>query len=109
MEKEEIIDAIRNATNGTFVPECHLATCMGYLRVYDKKGRNVSTDPNYYSGTINIDGTNYPIVRHAWKAYIFKPEYECASYTWLWTEDVEEKLLATVDLTPDYIKEYYSE
>jgi hypothetical protein len=108
-KQEKIIKAIEKATGGTFIGDNGMSTCMGWMRVFDEEGREITCDPNYKTSEINIAGTRYTIVRVKWNAYIFKPEYYGkASYTDLWRdkEQLEPMLLATVDLKPDYVKEY---
>lgn len=110
MTTEQIVNAIRNATNGTFVGEFCTSTLMGWMRIYDEEGREVTCDPNYKESTINIAGNNYTIIRKGWEAYIFKPEYTGkAHYTTLWADkEVKDKMILTVvDLQPDYVKAYW--
>ena len=110
MTTEEIVNAIRNATNGTFVGGYSSTTLMGWTRIYDKQGREVTCDPNYKESGINICGVDYKIVRCKWDVYIFKPEYfDTAHYTTLWKpeSELDKMLLTKIDLTPDYVKEYW--
>ena len=107
MTKEEIVAAIGNATNGTYIPTNHTFTLMGGIEEYDEQGRIVSVDPNYKHGTVNICGTEYAVTRVGWNVYIWKPEYAGkASYTWVWLDDRDNYLLDTLDLMPDYVREY---
>ena len=104
---EEIVKAIGNATDGTYIPMGHISTLMGGFDEYDEQGRLVSVDPNYKHGVINICGTDYAVTRVGWDVYIWKPEYASkSSYTWVWLDDREKYLLTTVDLMPDYVREY---
>ena len=107
MTTEEIIIAIENATNKTFISGMASRTCMGWEQEYDNKGRPLRADPNYTSSKIKIDGVTYALVRKGWKAYVFKPEYPDANYLWLWKENRDNYLLAEIDQTPAYVKEYY--
>ena len=73
---------------------------------YDEKGRKVSADPNYKSGKINVCGKTYPLVRKGWDVYIWKPEYQDATYTWTWKKDCDKYLFAKISLMPDYVRRY---
>ena len=73
---------------------------------YDEKGRKVSEDPNYKSGRINVCGKTYPLVRKGWDVYIWKPEYQDATYTWTWKKDCDKYLFAKISLMPDYVRRY---
>lgn len=105
MTNEEIVKAISKATNGTFIHSPFSKTLMGCIQEYDKEGRPLHPDPNYFSSSITIEGVKYALVKHRWTAYIFKPEYPQANYMWILCKGKEDCILATVDLTPDYIKE----
>ena len=63
MESEKIVEAIRKATNGTFLPERHSSTLLGWTKVYDEEGREVSVDPNTKEGRIQIMDKSYLITR----------------------------------------------
>ena len=93
-ETKRIVEAIRTATNGTFIGEYCTSTLLGWVPRYDEQGRPLNADPNTKHSTITIDGTDYLITRKGWHAYVFKPTKHNAV------------LLAEVDLRPDYVKEY---
>ena len=95
-ETKRIVEAIRTATNGTFVGEYCTSTLLGWLPRYDEQGRPLNADPNSKHSTITIDGTDYPITRQGWYAYVYNPTKHAL-------------LLAEVDLRPDYVKEYEAE
>lgn len=108
MEKEQIIEAIRNATDGTFLSGVYMTTCMGWQQYYDEQGRPLRADPNYKDSKITIAGETYPITKCGWYAYIWKPNSN-ANYLYLLRNDIlnlDDYLFATIDLRPDYIKEY---
>lgn len=93
-ETKKIVEAIRTATNGTFIGEYCTSTLLGWVPHYDEQGRPLNADPNTKHSNITIDGTDYLITRKGWHAYVFKPTKQNAM------------LLAEVDLRPDYVKEY---
>ena len=95
-ETKKIVEAIRTATNGTFIGEYCTSTLLGWVPHYDEQGRPLNADPNSKHSTITIDGTDYLITRRGWRAYVFKPTKHAL-------------LLAEVDLRPDYVKEYEAE
>ena len=112
MTNEEIINAIKIATNGTFIGEGCSSTLMGWTNIYDEQGRLVTCDPNYKESEINICGKNYKIIKKKWNVYIFKPEYfKDVHYTTVMagrgSNEFDEMLIAKLDLTPDYVKEYW--
>ena len=94
MEKEQIIEAVRNATKGTFVPCEAIRTCLGWEQEYDEQGRPVHADPNTVTGRIKIDGKYYLIKTRSWVSKI---------YDW----DRPDELIGEVDFTPGYVKEYW--
>ena len=102
----KLIETIRTATNGTFIGSGVISTLMGWFDEYDEQGRLVTCDPNYKDSTVTIDGTTYRITRVGWYAYIWKPEYEKACYTWCWLPNRETYMISKVDLRPDYVKEW---
>ena len=93
MDKEQLINAVRNATNGTFLPPNGWVTCLGWEQIYDEQGRPLRGDPNTHTGRISIAG----------KYYLLKTcDFHCK------IEDFDTKeVLAEVDFEPDYIKEYW--
>ncbi len=101
-----VVEAIGTATNGEYIAKNYSTTLMGGFDEYDEKGRKVSVDPNYKSGSINICGKTYPLVRVGWNVYIWKPEYPDATYTWVWKEDRDKYLFAKISLMPDYVRRY---
>ena len=96
-ETKRIVEAIRTATNGTFVGEYCTSTLLGWVPHYDEQGRPLNADPNSKHSTITIDGTDYLITRKGWHECVFNPTKHNAV------------LLAEVDLRPDYVKEYEAE
>ena len=106
MTTEQIVEAIRIATNGTFVGLYGCSTLMGWTPRFDSQGRMLNCDPNYKDSSVNIDGTEYYLTRKGWHVYIWNQQ---CRYNTVWREDVEKYILAEVDLTPDYVKEYYKE
>lgn len=105
LTKEQIIEAIHNASLGTFVRECCITTCMGWQQEYDAQGRPLRADPNYKDSSFLIEGVEYHVTREGWSAYIWKPG-SGANYTTCWSKVRDNFLLAYVDLRPDYVKEY---
>lgn len=105
MNKEQIVEAIRFATGGTFVGNGGFSTCMGWIPDYDSQGRPINCDPNYRDSSIRIEGHDYHMTRKGWHVYIWN---QPCSYGTVWAKDRDKYILAEVDLTPDYVKEYYA-
>ena len=95
-ETKRIVEAIRTATNGTFVGEYCTSTLLGWVPHYDEQGRPLNADPNSKHSTITIDGTNYLINRQVLDEYLYNPTKRAL-------------LLAEVDLRPEYVKDYEAE
>lgn len=93
MDKEQLINAVKNATNGTYIADNGRVTCLGWIQEYDALGRPLHGDPNIHTGQIRIDGKDYRLRTS---------DFHCT------IEDFETgETLAEVDFTPDYIKEYW--
>ncbi len=105
MEKQQIVEAIRLATNGTFVGRNGIRTCMGWIPEYDRQGRPLNCDPNYIDSIVCIEGQDYYMTRVRWHVYIWNQR--CLRTT-VWAKDRDRYILAEVDLTPDYVKEFYA-
>ena len=95
-ETKRIVEAIRTATNGTFIGEHCSSTLLGWVPHYDEQGRPLNADPNTKHSNITINETDYLITRKGWHAYVYNHKKHSL-------------LLAEVDLRPDYVKEYESE
>lgn len=93
MTNEQIIEAVRNATKGTFVPSEGISTLLGWIREYDELGRPLNANPNTITGKIRIDGKDYKVKTRSWYSTI---------YDWNTNE-----LIGEVDFTPAYVKEYW--
>lgn len=102
---EEIIEAVRIITKNTYIPENHTTTLLGWNRVYDKKGRLVTADPNIKVGTLNIEGTEYVIYRKGWRVAIIKPQYTEKFKNTTYLPD-ERFLMADFSIEPEYVIEY---
>ena len=108
---KRIVEAIRTATNGTFIGEHCSSTLLGWRPIYDEQGRPLNANPNSKHSTITIDGTVYPISRQGWYAYVYKAP-KLASFATkynFYNPTKHALLLAEVDLRPDYVKEYEAE
>lgn len=106
-DEEKIIEAIRTATNGTFIGDGGITTLMGFANQYDDQGRLVTANPNYTDSIINIEGTTYRLTRKGWYACVWNPKYEKACYTYWWLDDRENYTIGgLIDLRPDYVKEW---
>ena len=93
MDKEQLINAVRNATNGSFTTRDGWVTALGWMQEYDSLGRPLRGDPNTHTCHIKIDG----------KDYILKTrDFHCTII-----DMATEEELAEVDFTPDYIREYW--
>lgn len=101
----KIVEAIRTATKGEFICGPYTTTLMGHIDQYDEQGRILTADPNYKDSSINICGEVYPLTRVGWWAYVWLPQSN-ARYTSCWSNFRDKRLLAEVDLRPDYVKEY---
>ena len=94
MDKEQLINAVKNATNGTYITDNGWVTCLGWIQEYDALGRPLHGDPNTHTGQIRIAGKDY---------LLMTSDFHCT------IKDFETKeVLAEVDFTPDYIKDYYT-
>lgn len=110
MTTEEIVDAIRIATNNTFIADVCTRTCMGWAQTYDKYGRPLNCDPNYTNSSIVIDDIRYGLITCGWKIWVIKPEYVTATnYCTLMSNTNNDSILYYEDRTPDYIKEYHNQ
>ncbi len=89
-KEQDLVEKIRELTGGEFITEGYFTTLEGWIKQYDSQGRLLTPDPNRKEGTIIVDGIEYKLIRAGWKA-------------WIYTMD--RRLISTVDLTPDYIKE----
>ena len=110
-ETKRLVEAIRTATNGTFIGEHCSSTLLGWRPIYDEQGRPLNANPNSKHSTITINGTVYPISRQGWYAYVYKAP-KLASFATkynFYNPTKHALLLAEVDLRPDYVKEYESE
>ena len=106
IDGRDVVVAMGIITNGEYVAKNYSTTMMCSGDEYDEKGRKVSADPNYKSGRINVYGKTYPLVRVGWDVYIWKPEYQDATYTWTWKKDCDKYLFAKISLMPDYVRRY---
>lgn len=106
IDGRDVVVAMGIITNGEYVAKNYSTTMMYSGDEYDEKGRKVSADPNYKSGRINVCGKTYPLVRKGWDVYIWKPEYQDATYTWTWKKDCDKYLFAKISLMPDYVRRY---
>ena len=77
---------------------------MGWKPNYDCLGRPLNCDPNYIHSVIRIEGTDYYVTRTGWNVFIWN---QPCGYSTCWKDDRDKYILAEVDLTPDYVKEYY--
>ena len=92
MDKEQLINAVKNATNGSYIADNGWVTCLGWTQEYDELGRPLHGDPNINTGQIRIAGKDYTLKTS---------DFHCT------IKDFETgEVLAEVDFTPDYIKEY---
>lgn len=105
MTTVQIVEAIRGATNGTFIGRYGTMTLMGWIPEFDSQGRPLNCDPNYIDSSVRIEDKEYFITRKGWHVFIWNQR--CCR-TACWREDKEKFILAEVDLTPDYVKEYYN-
>ena len=109
----KILNAIEIATNYSWVGHYGISTMLGYTPIYDEEGREVTCDPNFIDSNINICGKEYNITKHYWEVYIWKPgtdENYCKLMAYDRMKDknnYEEFFFAVIDLTPDYVKEYW--
>lgn len=104
MTTEEIVEAIRNASNGTFIGEYCSSTLMGWTNEYDELGRLVTCDPNYKDSIFTICGRDYHVTRHGWYVVIWKGK---GGYCRLLNRVKPiDSILVEIDLTPDYVKKY---
>ena len=108
MTDNDIIEAISNATNGSFVSEYCESTCMGWVNKYDDKGRLLTADLNYKTSYIYICENQYKVIRRGWFVWIIRPEYT-NKINYLSVYNAPKECFVGndyIDLRPDYVKEY---
>lgn len=113
MTDTEIIEAIRKATNGSFMGDHCSSTLMGWNEIYDEQGRPLRADPNWKDSYITIASQTYGLIRKGWYAWVIKPEFvNKIHYNVIMFYPNAEKIKQTlvtgdkIDLRPDYVKEY---
>lgn len=103
MTTEEIVEAIKVASCGTFISDSCRSTLMAWKKEYDENGRLVNCDPNYKDSIFNIRGKNYYVTRKEWRVVIWNGE---GSYLSLLYPIDPRKILTEIDITPDYVRKY---
>lgn len=58
-----ILELIRNITNNFDENTFKETTLMGWVPQFDTQGRPLNADPNYLSGSIDIDGQTYYYIK----------------------------------------------
>lgn len=95
-----ILEVIKIATNN-FETGFSSSTLLGWEIKYDKHGRPLNCDPNYKSGSINIEGKQYWFVRRIFNIRLWDKQADYCNYMADKGDHIEE-----MDIKPDYIKEY---
>ena len=99
-EKEYVINALKSATNNfTKIIGPHKSTLLGWFPNFDEQGRPLNPNPNYQSYSVNIAFDKYYIIQKGWnvKVYLGNVHYM-----------TDKKPYIELDITPDYVKEYYA-
>ena len=85
LSKEQIINAIRKASNGTFKgPGGGVRTCMGWIPQFDEQGNPIGGDPNYVHTWITIAGESFGVTVKSNHVWIFRDPERVSSYTSVW-------------------------
>lgn len=106
----KIIKAIETITNGSWIGHNGFSTLLGWQKIYDEEGREVTCNPNFIDSYLNICGQDYNITKKGWNVYIWKPGVKgnyCKLMSHLKYNNYEDEFLAIIDLTPDYVEEYW--
>lgn len=101
---KQIVEAVYNATNGTFKGEYCTTTLLGMAKTFDLKGRDVTIDCNTCTSSINIENETYGLVVKGYKAVIVKPKYRDVVRQMF---APEECLIARISFMPEFVKEYW--
>lgn len=88
------------------------STLIGTVYKYDKYGRVLTPNMNYMEGHYEMDGTNFAVLKHGWKIYIFDNGASIHYTHMLLDKDTfdaikKEYLIVELDFEPDYVKEYW--
>ena len=104
LTSEEVLDAIKALTDGTYETPFHSSTLVGYSRSYDRYGRPLHANPNRIEGTVCIEGLNYKVVKCGFSIRIYREDIT-KERDWS-NPNFCEEVFAKRDITPQYIKDY---
>ena len=104
LTSEEVLDAVKTLTNGTYETPLHSSTLVGYLKSYDRYGRPLHANPNRIVGTVCIEGLNYKVVKRGFNVEMYG-EDSTEERDWS-NPNFCEEIFAKRDVTPQYIKDY---
>ena len=104
LTSEEVLDAVKALTDGTYETPFHSSTMVGYTRSYDRYGRPLHANPNRIEGTVCIEGLNYKIVKRGFSIRIYREDITKVR-DWCHPNFCED-VFAERDITPQYIKDY---
>ena len=71
LTSEEVLDAVKTLTDGTYETPFHSSTLVGYSHSYDRYGRPLHANPNKITGTVCIEGLNYKVVKSGFNVEIY--------------------------------------
>ena len=104
LTSEEVLDAVKALTDGTYETPFHSSTMVGYTRSYDRYGRPLHANPNRITGTVCIEGLNYKVVKRGFNVEIYREDIT-KERDWS-NPNFCEEVFAERDITPQYIKDY---
>ena len=104
LTSEEVLDAVKTLTDGTYETPLHSSTLVGYSKSYDRYGRPLHANPNRIVGTVCIEGLNYKVVKRGFNVEIYREDIT-KERDWS-NPNFCEEIFAKRDITPQYIKDY---
>ena len=104
LTSEEVLDAVKDLTDGTYETPFHSSTLVGYSRSYDRYGRPLHAHPNIIEGTVCIEGLTYKVVKRGFNIEIYREDIT-KERDWS-NPNFCEEIFAERDITPQYIKDY---
>ncbi|MGB0932162.1 MAG: hypothetical protein ACPGVB_15370 [Chitinophagales bacterium] len=96
-----VLDTVHKVTGG-FEKGFSSYTLMGWKKIYDKEGREVSVDPNFREGFINIEGKDYWFIRKGWEVRLYDTPTDYCDWMKGSDNPIEVK-----NLKPDYVDLYF--
>ena len=104
LTSEEVLDAVKILTDGTYETPFHSSTLVGYSLSYDRYGRPLDANPNTIEGIVCIEGLNYKVIKSGFRIEIYREDI-AKERDWS-NPNFCEEVFAERDITPQYIKDY---